>query len=299
MDTSQLYDLRRRIHDWRNYSPEVVFSILDSIAKEATDKHSILESKIQKTLKAFAEQKLRQDENTMFPIQKYKKCIDKAHLVCLQILKVLNSSEPKQKSQQKGRVKSSYLFQSFKEQYSGYVERVPYLNAIADIILNNQWHQEIQSQLTEEKIKKVVIGIEKEIYEKNVQNGNTAALSYKMDMKSLCKFISNDKTGELTIRLFNGQLTFHQAAQLKSEDWISSEKKKEVQKIQQDALEAQQIGYYDQVMENVYQGVEGQTCKKCRQKTVYLQGELQTRRSDEPTTKFYKCIKCFDVFRTG
>lgn len=77
---------------------------------------------------------------------------------------------------------------------------MPYLNALGNaLLLHNQ---------SEKSVKEVCVGLEKEIYQKNMMK-ESRKMSYEMDVKTLLQYFKRDKKGSVIAKLFTGGLTFN------------------------------------------------------------------------------------------
>ena len=67
--------------------------------------------------------------------------------------------------------------------------------------------------------------------------------------------------------------------------------------MRKEELEKNRTDFYFELKKNEMKNTPGLTCKNCKQTTVYLTSEKQTRCADEPMTKYYECFTCGNKFR--
>ncbi|CAK88329.1 unnamed protein product (macronuclear) [Paramecium tetraurelia] len=295
MDKVDLTQILKKLNDWKKSSPTAVYNLLDQIGTQNFGQNRIVHQKF-----LLAVQKLAQLQeippNSIYKSYDYEKMINKAKSILKILRQPLQMEVEKEKPEP---MKKHNLFAGYQQQYTGYVDRIQNLNLISNLILHifKNWDQTNKEQLISiDKIKAVTIGLEKEIYLRNFYK-DSRKMTYEMDIKTLLQFMKRDKTGDVLIRVFNKSLSYEQAAQLKSEDWIDEKTKLNQQAAQKEELEINQIGFYKEISKREMDGVEGKQCRGCHQKKVYLVDEKQTRCADEPTTKFFECFNCGDKFR--
>ncbi|CAD8141441.1 unnamed protein product [Paramecium pentaurelia] len=295
MDQIDLSQILKKLIEWKNSSPTTLYNLLDLIGTQNFGQNRIVHQKFLQAIQKLA-QLNEIPPNSIYKSYDYQKVIDKAK----SILKILRQSLQMEVEKEKPEPMKKYnLFAGYQQQFTGYVDRIQNLNLISNLILHifKNWDQSNKEQLISiDKIKEVTIGIEKEIYLRNIFK-DSKKMAYEMDIKTLVQFMKRDKTGDVLIRVFNKSLSYQQAAQLKSEDWIDEKTKLNQKAAQKEELEINQIGFYKEISKREMDGVEGKQCKGCHQKKVYLVDEKQTRCADEPTTKFFECFNCGDKFR--
>ncbi|CAD8051144.1 unnamed protein product [Paramecium sonneborni] len=313
MDYQELYDLRKKLVDWKKFPTETI-CILKQLEQSPLDWDTVNKSKIQKTLhtlttiddkndlqittikaKASALQDRFKRLSQAKAIQRTQQEQQNQSIAEIQVQKQ-NSVQSIQSSKSLPEIE---LFANYKIPYPAYADRLKYLNGISKMFISNILAFKKENDLSDsdyQTIKECVEIIEKTIYQKRRQD-HTPRKTYEQDLRILAGFLKKDKNGSLTYRIFTKAFDPVSAAQLRAADWVDDETKQEQARIIKEKMEAEQIGFYKDLSKREMEGVEGKTCKGCGQKKVYLVDEKQTRASDEPTTKFFECYNCGDKFR--
>ncbi|CAD8046174.1 unnamed protein product [Paramecium primaurelia] len=313
MDYQELYDLRKKLLDWKKFPTETL-CILKSLEQSPLEWENVNKSKIQKTLHTLT---IIDDKNDPLAttIKAKASALQDRFKRLSQAKAIQRSSKEQQqqaieeiKIQKQNSVQSTQssrslpdidLFANYRVPSPAYADRLKYLNGISKMFIANILNFKKENDLNESDyqiIKECVEIMEKTIYYKRGQE-HSSRKAYEQDLRILAGFLKKDKNGSLTYRIFTKAFDPISAAQLRAADWVDDETKQEQARIIKEKMEAEQIGFYKDLSKREMEGIEGKTCKGCGQKKVYLVDEKQTRASDEPTTKFFECYNCGDKFR--
>ncbi|CAK72273.1 unnamed protein product (macronuclear) [Paramecium tetraurelia] len=313
MDYQELYDLRKKLVDWKKF-PKETLCILKSLEQSPLEWENVNKSKIQKTLQALT---LIDDNNDplVTTIKAKASALQDRFKRLSQAKAIQRTSQEQQqqaieeiKIQKQSSVQSTQssrslpckdLFENHRVPYPAYADRLKYLKGINQMFIANIFTFKKDNVLNDSEyqtIKECVEMMENTIYHKRAKD-HTPRKAYEQDLRILAGFLKKDKNGSLTYRIFTKAFDPVSAAQLRAADWVDDETKQEQARIIKEKMEAEQIGFYKDLSKREMEGIEGKTCKGCGQKKVYLVDEKQTRASDEPTTKFFECYNCGDKFR--
>ncbi|CAD8052031.1 unnamed protein product [Paramecium sonneborni] len=311
MDYQELYELRKKIVDWKK-NPKETINILKQLEQASLEFEAVNKSKIQKSTHTLTTIDDKSEPLiTTIKIQA-SKVQDKLKKLCQNKQNEINVIQKNQeekteeiKVQKQNSIQSSRslpdidLFYNYRVPQPSYVDRIKYLTVLSKLFIlkiqtfkNQDDLSDSDYQIIKDCVEKMENGI---YYKRNTEN--SARKAYEQDLKILAGFLKKDKYGQLTYRIFTKIFDPIVAAQLKAGDWVDDETKQEQSRIIREKMEAEQIGFYKDLSKREMEGVEGKMCKGCGQKKVYLVDEKQTRASDEPTTKFFECYNCGDKFR--
>ncbi|CAD8134532.1 unnamed protein product [Paramecium pentaurelia] len=313
MDYQELYDLRKKLLDWKKFPTETI-CILKQLEQSPLDWDNVNKSKIQKTLHTLttiddeydpiiitikAKASALQDRfKRLSQAKTIERTCQEQQKQAINEIKVQKQNSV-QSNQSSKSLPDIDLFNNYRIPYPAYVDRLKYLNGISKMFISNILTFKMDNDLNDsdyQTIKECVEIMEKTIYHKRGQEPSSRK-AYEQDLRILAGFLKKDKNGSLTQRIFTKAFDPISAAQLRAADWVDDETKQEQARIIKEKMEAEQIGFYKDLSKREMEGIEGKTCKGCGQKKVYLVDEKQTRASDEPTTKFFECYNCGDKFR--
>lgn len=140
------------------------------------------------------------------------------------------------------------------------------------------------------KIKQAVIEIESGLNRAYLQFRNP--IKYKGQTKTLISKLGSN--AELIEKILTNTIKLSSMATMSSEELMSSEEKKKLDKLKEDCFEARRLDW------NIIHGNVISTgiykCGKCKStNTTYCQ--IQIRRADEPMTTFVTCSECGNSWR--
>lgn len=126
----------------------MIYALLEKLFTTFLTQKAVAESKICKTLKTFSQTDLKTSkEKGIFPLSEYKKSIDKSKIVYKRLSDILKGvlvlPEPKKEvnkplaKPKSKKIPQINIFSGWKESYTSYVERLPYLNGLAKQIIYN------------------------------------------------------------------------------------------------------------------------------------------------------------------
>ncbi|CAD8068363.1 unnamed protein product [Paramecium primaurelia] len=292
MDKIDLYDMRKKLHAYKKIGKKQVISILNQLEDQKIDQKALAESKIHKTVKKLTQIEIIGD--SVFSEQDLKQIQEKA-TETLQKLKKNQKSTPQEKvtlisvtTDRKQSIDVPNQNQINQNQFMNQLGLPQDLDQIRSKVLQNIIQRFTNETTPQQEVITFCKKLENEIRMKFKDKGS----QYQTAIKEILKYLQNDKDGSVRNRLLTGLIDIPTAAQLRSEDWTSATRLSIAGGVGREILSANDMNHNKYIAQVINKDVALALCNNCGQKQMKLVNEIQTRASDEPSTKFYECLNC-------
>ncbi|CAD8167428.1 unnamed protein product [Paramecium pentaurelia] len=292
MDQIDLYDMRKKLHAYKKIGKKQVISILNQLEDPKIDQKALAESKIHKTVKKLTQIEIIGD--SVFSEQDLKQIQEKA-TETLQKLKKNQKSIPQEKvtlisvtTDRKQSIDVPNQNPINQNQFMNQLGLPQDLDQIRLKVLQNIIQRFTNETTPQQEVITFCKKLENEIRMKFKDKHS----QYQTAIKEILKYLQNDKDGSVRNRLLTGLIDIPTAAQLRSEDWTSATRLSIAGGVGREILSANDMNHNKYIAQVINKDVALALCNNCGQKQMKLVNEIQTRASDEPSTKFYECLNC-------
>ncbi|CAD8098581.1 unnamed protein product [Paramecium sonneborni] len=292
MDQIDLQDMRKKLHAYKKTGKKQVISILNQLEDPKIDQKALAESKIHKTVRTLTQIELIGD--SILSEQDLKQMKEKA-TETLQKLKRNEKPGPQEKtttlSVTPDRKQSVEVQNTVPINQNDFINQLglpqnfdPTRLKVLQTIIQKFCSEQIPQQESITFCKRLENEIRMKFKDKERQ--------YQTAIKEILKYLQNDKDGSVRNRLLTGLIDIPTAAQLRSEDWTSATRLAIAGGVGREILSANDMNHNKYIAQAINKDVALAMCNNCGQKQMKMVNEIQTRASDEPSTKFYECLNC-------
>ncbi|CAD8181050.1 unnamed protein product [Paramecium octaurelia] len=292
MDQIDLQDMRKKLHGYKKFGKKQVISILNQLEDPKIDQKALADSKILKTVRTLTQIEVVGDPSLS---ELDLKQIKEKATETLQKLKKNEKPVPQDKVQPisvtPDRRQSVDVPNAIPINQNDFIIQLelpqdfdPTRLKVLQTLIQKFTNETTPQQESIKFCKK----LEKEINQKFQKKEK----QYQTAIREILKYLQNDRDGSVRNRLLSGLIDIPTAAQLRSEDWTSSTRLAIAGGVGREILSANDMNHNKYIAQAINKDVALALCNNCGQKQMKLVNEIQTRASDEPSTKFYECLNC-------
>ncbi|CAD8084467.1 unnamed protein product [Paramecium primaurelia] len=292
MDQIDLQDMRKKLHGYKKVGKKQVISILNQLEDPKIDQKALAESKILKTVRTLSQIEI--DGDSVLSEQDCRQIKEKA-TETLQKLKKNEKSVPQEKvpviTATPDRKQSVDVANTNPNNQNDFINQLGLPQnfdlkrlKVLQTIIQKFSNESTPSQESITFCRKLENEISMKFKDKERQ--------YQTAIREILKYLQNDKDGSVRNRLLTGLIDIPTAAQLRSEDWTSATRLAIAGGVGREILSANDMNHNKYIAQAINKDVALGLCNNCGQKQMKLVNEIQTRASDEPSTKFYECLNC-------